>query len=424
MPQKIFNFLNKEAYIRGKECGFTQRRSKVTAPSFIKALVIGSLTPHFSLEQFGSLLKEQKISVTKQGVHARFNAATAHWLQELSSACLNHFKIEKLAAINGLKGFSHINIVDSSTISLPSVFNTLFKGSGGSASDAAMKIQVMFDYLEGQIKAFALTRGCDNDQGFDDYFREVEKDALYLMDLGYFKLSSFKKIIDGSAFFVTRFRTKTTVFTMNNKPIDLLKTLSNAGAIFSQQVLLGIKDKVPVRIVATRLPSEIAEQRRKKLKEGLRRRGMKPSKESLALQSWSIYITNTQPTQITDEEVHRTYTLRWQIELFFKLSKSLMKINRIRSHKSARLLIEIYGKFITMMLLFLLCNPSRLHNKKISFYKACSLLFSKSGHLAQAFVSLYRLKQFIANFFEHLSLFAIKETKNKSLTLPYQGDNF
>ncbi|MCW8400839.1 IS4 family transposase [Legionella sp. PATHC038] len=425
LPQKIFNFLTKEARTLGKEYGFTKRQSKVTAPSFIKALIVGNLNPHFSLEQLSSLLRKEKISITKQGIHERFNEATVKWLAALSNACLNHFKAEKMSAIKGLKGFSHINIVDSSTISLPSIFNTLFKGSGGAASDAALKIQVMFDYLEGQIKALTLTDGCHNDQGFDHYFREVEKDALYLMDLGYFKLSSFQKIIDGGAFFVTRFRTKTTLFQTDHQPIDLLKTLSNAGALFSQPVLLGAKDKIPVRIVATRLPSQIAEQRRHKLKEGLRRRGMKPSKEALALQDWSIYITNTLKTQITDEDIHQTYALRWQIELFFKLSKSLMKINHFRTHKSTRLLTEIYSKFITMMLFFLLCNPVRIHlAKDISFYKSCALLLFKSALLTKAFSSLYRLKLFIADFFEDLALFAVKETKTKFLANPFPGDCF
>lgn len=58
----------------------------------------------------------------------------------------------------------------------------------------------MFDYIEGQIKELTLTSGCDNDQGFDNYFNTIQKEALYLMDLGYFKLNSFKKIIEGKAF--------------------------------------------------------------------------------------------------------------------------------------------------------------------------------------------------------------------------------
>lgn len=425
IPKKIFNFLNKEAHALGKHYGFTQRNSKVTAPAYIKALIVGSLMPNLSLERFSSLLKAQKISITKQGVHERFNETTVGWLKALSNACLHHFKIEKLPTLPELNEFSHINIVDSSTISLPSVLNTLFRGSGGSASDAALKIQVLFDYLEGQIKAFTLTDGCQNDQGFDNYFRTIENNALYLMDLGYFKLSSFKTISEGGAFFVSRYRIKTALFHLDNRPIDLLKTLTNAGPVFSQQVLLGAKDKIPLRLVATRLTPELTQQRRKKLTEGLRRRGMKPSKEALALQEWSIYITNTRSSQIADESLHQVYTLRWQIELFFKLSKSLMQINRFSTQQSARILTEIYGKFITMILFFFLCNPFRTHNEKqISFYKACLLFRDKAALFARALTSLYRLKQFIHEFIEDIALFALKETKVKSPGGTAPGDCF
>ncbi len=105
--------------------------------------------------------------------------------------------------LHGLEVFTGLNIIDSSSVSLHRSLSHVFKGSGGAASNAALKIQLMFDYIEGQIKELTLTSGCDNDQGVDHYFSTIQKRALYLMDLGYFKLSSFKKIIEGNAFFVS-----------------------------------------------------------------------------------------------------------------------------------------------------------------------------------------------------------------------------
>ncbi|WP_158618490.1 hypothetical protein [Legionella sp. km535] len=110
-----------------------------------------------------------------------------------------------------------------------SALEKLFKGSGGAASSAALKIQLMFDYLEGQIKELTLTSGCDNDQSFDYYFNSIQEGALYLIDLGYFKLSSFSKIIEGHAFFFSRLLSGTKLFTVEKQPLDLLTTLSAAG---------------------------------------------------------------------------------------------------------------------------------------------------------------------------------------------------
>ncbi|HAT1866955.1 TPA: IS4 family transposase [Legionella pneumophila] len=317
-------------------------------------------------------------------------------LHELAGYCLNHFETQKLPHINYLNEFSGVNIVDSSNISLHHSLNILFKGSGGAASNAAVKIQLMFDYLQGQIKALTLTSGCDNDQGFDNYFETIQTGALYLMDLGYFKLNSFKKIIEGNAYFVSCLLTGTNLLELDGKPIELIKILSSSGSLSSHQLLMGAKHKIPIRLVAQRLSQSIAAKRRHRLIEDHRRRGSKPSHESLALQDWSIYITNTSETQIGNEEICKCYSWRWQIELVFKLSKSLMHIDCICTTKSARVVIETYGKFIGMMFLFLLCAPVRYqNNREVSFYKACKLLITKLNDFVRAWNSPYRLKHFL-----------------------------
>ncbi|MFO3233059.1 hypothetical protein SCX61_15405, partial [Legionella pneumophila serogroup 1] len=70
--------------------------------------------------------------------------------------------------------------------------------------------------------------------------------------------------------------------------------------------------------------------------------------------------------------------------------------------KSSRVIIEIYGKFMAMMLLFLLCEPVRNQClNQFSFYKACKLLSIHSAGLIASFASKYRLKQFITFFMEN-----------------------
>lgn len=414
IPRKIFNFLQQTTEQLGKEAKYKQRSSKITPLSFVKALIVSSFSPFFDLEILCSALNDQKIIVKKQSIHERFNERTVSFLKELSSSFLNYFKTEKLPTLDALKTFTNLNIIDSSSVSLHGSLSHLFKGSGGAASNAALKIQLMFDYIAGQIKELSFTSGSDNDQGFDNYFVNIEKGALYLMDLGYFKLNTFKQIINGGAFFVSRLLIGTKLLTLDTQPLDLLNTLSNAAPLHSQQVLMGARAKIPVRLIAQRLPKEIADRRRQRLIEDHRRRGTKPSQEALALQNWSIYITNTNETQISNEHIHQTYALRWQIELVFKLSKSLMHIDLLNTKKSSRILVQTYGKFLSMMLLFLLCRPARNQKgKELSFYKACKLLITKASQLTLALTSVYRLKKFLLDFYDSLSLFARKDIKKK-----------
>lgn len=416
IPQKIFNFFTQMSETLATESEFKRRQSKLTPRAFITALIRSCFSQQFSLELLRSHLKEQNIVISKQALFERFNQRTVEFVKSLALAGLEHFKTERLSQLDLFKSFTAVHIIDSSTISLNKTLSELFKGCGGAGSSAAVKIQVMFDQLNGQVKDIALTAGRENDQGFDKFLDCIQKDSLYLMDLGYFKLKSFKKIIDGGAFFISRLLTGTQLLTMDGKPFELIKILPMSSALFTSKLLMGKQAKIPIRLVAQRLSLPIAEKRRQKLKSDYRRRGISPSKELLNLQDWSIYITNTCEKQLSIENIHHGYACRWQIELFFKLSKSLMQIDTINTTKSYRVYIEIYSKFICMMILFLLCSPMReLQNQKeISFYKACKLLINKATDFVRALNSIYRLKQFVNTFCEDLKLFAVKEIKKTS----------
>ncbi|MPQ44886.1 ATP-binding cassette domain-containing protein [Clostridium tarantellae] len=55
--------------------------------------------------------------------------------------------------------------------------------------------------------------------------------------------------------------------------------------------------------------------------------------------SWNelnAYITNVKDSILKTEEIHLFYSLRWQIELMFKIWKSLFKINKIKKVKIER----------------------------------------------------------------------------------------
>jgi hypothetical protein len=415
IPKKIFSFFTKEAEKLAKESRFKIRKSKLTPTAFIKALVATCFSQQFTIEVFASFLMKEKVKIRKQSLFERFNERTAAFLSCLISLSLKIFQTEKLPHPSSLEQFTAVHIIDSSSISLHKALNKLFKGSGGAASSAALKIQLMYDYLSGQVKDLVLTSGCDNDQGFNNFMNSIQKNALYLMDLGYFKLASFRKIIDGNAFFISRFLTGTRLFNKEGLPIDLLPFLSGSGQWVVLEVFLGARAKIPVRFVTQRISEELANRRRQKLKEGHRRRGKMPCEESLALQSWSIYITNTTEAQINYKELFPIYSLRWQIELIFKLGKSLLQIDSIRTTKPSRVVIEIYGKFLCIIILFFLCAPVRYQDvNEISFFKACKILCSTFTHFIIALTSIYRLKKFLKSLYEDFSLYAMKDIKKKT----------
>lgn len=95
-----------------------------------------------------------------------------------------------------------------------------------SAPTAGLKLQVIMDYLSG-INKLWITGATKNDQGFD-HFSCIKPGGLYLQDLGYFALESFKKIQSEGGYFISRFLKKTLVFTPDGQEVDLLYELKSA----------------------------------------------------------------------------------------------------------------------------------------------------------------------------------------------------
>jgi hypothetical protein len=418
----VMNFFNKTVVEVDKTVKFVKRKSKLGASLFAEVLIAGCLSdPTISLERLCRLIKERGVKITKQGLYKRFNAEATLLMENLFRESLKKFKTEKKDVLELLKPFSSVKILDSTGVELPSYLKNVFKGYGGSASEAGLKLQVLFDYAEGQVNAVTITEGCRSDQGFDGYLNGIEKGSLYLQDLGYFKLRFFEQSRDKKAYFVSRYSFPTTILNEENESIDLLKELRKADSFFAKKVWLGKKERIEVRLIAFRLTDEQAEKRVRKIKEKAQKRGKSSTQETLELAKWSIYITNVPEDVLNDEQIHLVYSLRWQIELLFKLCKSEAGIDKVSGKKYDRILCELYAKLICVVTLLYLCFPIRWQeNQELSLYKAYKALKLRAGDFFKSLVSSYRLIGFIKMFLSDLTDFSLKDKYRKKRRLAYQ----
>jgi Transposase DDE domain len=418
----VMNFFHKRANEVDKEVQFVKRESKLGASLFAQTLIVGSLSdPTISLQRCCQLMKEKGVRITKQGLHQRFHPQATLLMKHLFLASLKQFETQRNDVLHLLKPFTGVKMRDSSAIGLPSHLKNEFKGCGGDASEAGLKVQVMLDYMEGQVNAMSLTEGCRNDQGFDDHVERIEKGALYLQDLGYFKLTFFEKIRDKEAYFISRYSYPTTLLDDSDKLIDLLKELSQAQTFFSKKVRLGKKEKIAIRLVAFRLSEQEVEKRVRRLRKKAKKSGRIPAQETLELAKWSIYMTNVPESLFKDEHIHLVYTLRWQIELFFKLCKSEAGLDKVSGKTSDRILCEIYAKLICVVMLLYFCFPLRWQvHQELSYRKAYKSFQLKAFDFFQSLQSPYRLIKFIKAFFSDLIDFAMKDKHRKKKRLSYQ----
>ncbi len=174
ISDNVMNFFGSIVEKADKQVTFVKRTSKLTAKLFVETLVMSCFADcEISLERMCFLLKQQGVKMSKQGLHQRFNEKSVELMQFLFQESLVQFKTEKQEVIDLLNQFSSVRITDSTGLSLPSNLKHLYKGMGGSSSEAGIKLQSTFDYIKGQLTEVKMTEGRRNDQSFDEHLNFI-----------------------------------------------------------------------------------------------------------------------------------------------------------------------------------------------------------------------------------------------------------
>jgi len=121
-------------------------------------------------------------------------------------------------------------------------------------------------------------------------------------------------------------------------------------ATLDQAVQFSAEHRLACRLIAVRVPAQVAEERRRKLHQAAREKGRTCSAKQLALCEWTILVTNVPVERLSIEEALVLARLRWQIELVFKLWKSHGQVDESRSAKPCRILCEVYAKLLIMVM--------------------------------------------------------------------------
>jgi len=330
--------------------GFTQRASKLTGARFVQTLVFGWLgRPGAGLERLSQTAARLGVSITRQGLDDRFTPQAAACLEQVLAAAVQTVLAAQPRAIPLLQRFpGGVWVQDSTTISLPGELAAVWPGCGGSAGpNAALKLQVRHDLLHGTLAGPLLQPGRAQDRTSPHQTMPLPPEALRLTDLGFFCLAELRCRSEEGSFWLTRLQAGTVVVTADGRRWALLDLLTHrAQATLDEPVELGVEERLPARLLAVRVPQEVADQRRRRLRADARKKGQPVSRARLALCDWTVLVTNVPPDRLTVREALVLARARWQIELLFKRWKSHNLVDEWRSANPWRILCEVYAKLL------------------------------------------------------------------------------
>ncbi|MBA3948311.1 MAG: IS4 family transposase [Herpetosiphonaceae bacterium] len=346
--------LGRVAYQLGRETAFVQRESKLDGSRFVQTLVFTYLAnPNASLTELTQTAAAVDLKITPAGLTQRFTAEAATLLQRVLGVSVKRVLAADQLAIPLLERFAGVYLEDSTTIVLPDALRDLWSGCGNATGQgrAALKISLRLDLCTGLLASLTLHDGRMHDIQASASLSALSKGSLYLADLGYFGLDRLHEISQHEAYFFSRLKASTQVFGPDGQRWrDLAAHLERQGSLVDLPVTLGETKRLPVRLLAVRVPQEVADQRRRKLRDAAQDKGRQVSARRLALAGWTIFLTNAPSEMVSLEAGMVLGRVRWQIELLFKLWKSHGHIDESRSTRPWRILCDIYAKLLAMLL--------------------------------------------------------------------------
>jgi hypothetical protein len=339
-----------------------------------------------------------EIEIKPQSLQEKINTKnTAAFIKaimaEVMKAELNK-KLRKILKPNGSKLlFRRILFEDSTVVSLPETMKRIFKGCGGAASQAAVKFNFIIDQNSHHIVQMRLVGGSTPDSSLSgDILQSIEEEDLLIRDLGYFNLSALSKMISmKNVYYLSRLSKTVNVYLSKDceTQIDLIDYLKKKGIEkegIDIEVFIGKTERLPVRLIAIKVPDEVKEARRKRYKAKNKK---EPADDLLEWNGYTLMITNISKEKLSLNSLLIIYKARWKIELFFKNMKSHICVDRLTGHNKYRMLCLIYIKATITLVATILYSYAQLINrggKEVSLFKFTKWL-KDEGRLMRAFIT-------------------------------------
>jgi hypothetical protein len=413
LSQILQQLLIEDANRIGRESGFIQRQRKLSGASFAQSLIFGyQANPQASLEELCQSARVCGVEISSQGLQERLNSPQANrflhqlLLQGVSYLVRSHSERDDLLA-----PFTGVYIQDSSRIELPSCLRTLWQGN--STNQATLKLHAVLDYQNG---LFDLTLASGRAHDCPLQTVDLPAGSLRLADLGYFKVKVFEQLNRQGVWWVSRLPARAGIW-QNDHVMHVLDWLNQQESMCIDQAVELTRQRLPCRLLAMRVPAQVAKERRKRARESAKARKKSQLKpETLALCDWTILVTNLPPEAFTLDEILSLQRLRWQIELLFKLWKTDLSIDAWRSQQPHQILTEVYAKLLLALVQHWLLLLGCWQQENRSLVKAAKALRKHAFHILAALPDFTQLLHALRLILPTLARCTVQKRKARPAT--------
>ena len=394
LAETLQTMLEEEATELGRQTGFVLRERKISGADFVQTLIFGWLQePEVSLGGLSQIIGRRQVTISASGLSQRFTEEAASLLRQVL-ARLTQMRLEAEAApVALLKHFSAVIVEESSSISVPEEVAACWESEAdpdpGERASGRLKLFVRWDLLSGALQGPLLTPGRQADGTSPFTEEELPAGSLYLADLGFFSQERLRRLsrraAGGKRYYLMRLAVGTALYTRRGHRLELRGLLpTQPGESRELGVLLGRHARLPVRLILSRVPQGVAEQRRERIREEAREQGELPSELLLYLADWTIVVSNVPRRLLSLPACLVLLGVRWQIERLFRLWKEGGHIDEWRSKKRWRIVCELCAKLAAMLIQQWLIEIGCWHDPRRSLVKAAQVVRREANRVMVA----------------------------------------
>lgn len=381
-----------------RQAGLRQRRLSFVQVALI--LVLGWWKqPQAGPSALSRFAGSLGVRVEKQGLDCHFTARTADFLLGLLRRAVEYVVTAQAVSLPLLQQFRAVLIEDGSSLSLPSVLQPIWGGCGGRAAkadkdaktQAGLKITVRWDLLAGRLQGPYLQAGRQHELASVLREQVMVPGSLWIADLGYWSLQWLRSLSQRGIYFLMRYKAGVVLW-QGNRRLEVLEVLPQVvGERLDLLVEVGANKLVSgVRLVAERVPAQVAAQRQERIRAYADDHGKPINPLVWELAHWTIVLTNVPVTMLSFEQVLALLRARWQVELLFKLWKESGLLDDWQARDPWRILCEVYAKLLAMVVqhwFMLLCcwdDPHRSLSAvaEVLREQVPTLVHGLTGHLS------------------------------------------
>ena len=337
---KVFTlFTREEVEADAREAGYSTRTDRGLPPfEFAVATVLAATTE--SVRSFATvwrvLLSVVGLRLARSAVTQRFSAGSARLMETLFHKAMARLERSEHPELLGkLANFRQVLANDGSVVKLSPVLAKLFPSTRTNSVAAAAKLHATVDLVHRGVTRVVIT---GERQGELEVARSarIEPGTLFINDLGYFKHSYFAELKSGRADLLSRLKE-------NSNPVV---TRVRHGVIApARSIGLKLND-----LLLCRTQDTCDFDARFEMKGGaveLRVVGLYNSET----EKYHFYVTTLKEDSWSARELYILYTLRWVIELFFKLMKSSLHLEHVRTGNADALRTHLYASLLASVVL-------------------------------------------------------------------------